>query len=102
MPEVTLSLWVWMLACIGFTVFGAFIGVSTTKDMRKYYENEYEQKHAELSKVIRKETKCEWSKGWDDAYRSYSDRFKKYVVYMREHDITDEQIEDFYEKYLNS
>lgn len=84
----------------GTFVCGMIMGLILTHDYRKSLDKEYEKKHAEIYNTIRKETKAEWSKGWDSAYKSYSQRQKAYFIWFREHGYETEEIEKWFEKYM--
>ena len=100
MPEITLTFWSYMATWIGAMLLGVCIAVGATRDQRKDYQREYQKKHDALQDVIEKEVKGEWSRGWDDCMKSAGERTKRYFIYCREHDITEQQVESFYRKYM--
>lgn len=100
---------VWMIEINDFLFFGLIIGtlligmtfgLMLTRDYRKSLEKEYKEKRMEIYNTIRKETKEEWSKGWDAAYRSYRERQKAYYLWFREHGYETKDIVEWLEKYM--
>lgn len=99
MIEINYFLFVGLLMII--FLLGMTLGYYFTRDYRKSLEEEYEKKHSEIYNAIQKETKGEWSKGWDAAYKSYSERSKAYYLWFREHGYELEDIEEWLKKYMN-
>ncbi len=85
---------------MGTFLIGTIFGVILTREYRKSLEKEYEKKHMEIYNTIRKETKGEWSKGWDAAYKSYGERQKAYYLWFREHGYEAKDIDEWFEKYM--
>ena len=82
-------------------VVGVLFGFLFTRDYRKSLEEEYNKKHSEIYNTIRKETKDEWSKGWDAAYHRVGVTQKAYHLWFREHGYELKEIDDWLEKYMN-
>lgn len=80
---------------------GMGLGLFFTHDYRKELEKTYNQKHQEIYNTIRKETKDEWSKGWDAAFKTVGDDQKAYYLWFREHGYEQEDIAEWLKKYLN-
>lgn len=100
--DITFSFWGFWGICVGMMLFGLAIGLIFTREIRKNYEQEYEKKRTEIYNIIRKETKNEWSTGWNAAYKSVAETKKAYYVWFTEHGYEPEKIEDWYKEWLEN
>ena len=87
-----------IIVLVAFFV-GAIFAWSMTHAYRKDLEETYDKKHSEIYNTIRKETKNEWSKGWESAYKQFGETNKKYYLWFKEHGYEIEDIAKWYEQY---
>ena len=100
--DVTFSFWEFWGICTGFMLMGLAIGLGTTRELRKSYEKDYTKKRNEIYNTIVKETRNEWSKGWDAAYKSVAETKRAYYVWFVEHGYKPGDIEDWYKMWLKT
>ena len=98
--DITFSFWGFWGICLGLMLIGIVIGLCSTRELRKSYEADYKMRHDQIYNTIRRETKNEWSKGWDAAYKSVAETKKAYFVWFTEHGYEPDQIEEWYKDWL--
>ena len=97
---ITLNDFLFFGILMAMLFIGLGVGVLSTTSYRKTLDKEYKRMHDEIRNTVRKETKNEWSAGWDAACNMVRDRYKIYYIWFREHGYDTKEIEEWSKEYL--
>lgn len=90
-----------LVVILSSITLGAVISAVSARDYRNMLDKDYKKKYDQMRDTIIKETKNQWSQGWDAAYSRVGKTTKAYYLWFREHGYSEEDIEEWLEEYLN-